>query len=65
MASVSGGIGILEGRRNLKDGMREVTMPTVEAGPDVFEFDPRAAPVMIIDLQRGVVDLGRLNTRRP
>jgi hypothetical protein len=40
---VQEGIGTLEGRRNLKDGMREVTMPTVEVGPYVFEFDPRTA----------------------
>ncbi len=40
---VQEGIGTLEGRRNLKDGMREVTMTTVEVGPYVFEFDPRTA----------------------
>jgi hypothetical protein len=40
MASGSGGIGILEGRRNLKDGMREVTMPTVE---DLAHINPFAS----------------------
>ena len=55
MASGSGGIGFLESHRNLKDGMREVTMPTVETEPYVVEFDPRTAVLVIIDMQRDFV----------
>jgi len=33
-------------------------MPPVEAGPYVFEFDPRTAVLVIIDMQRGFVDPG-------
>jgi hypothetical protein len=65
MASGSGGIGILEGHRNLKDGMKEGTRPTVRQDARVFEFDPLAAAVTIIDMQRDVVDLGRQNACRP
>jgi len=64
-ASGSGGISILDSRRNLKDGMKEGTRPTVRLDARVFEFDPLAAAVTIIDMQRDVVDLDRLNTRRP
>jgi nicotinamidase-related amidase len=33
-------------------------MPTVEAEPYVFEFDPRTAVLVIIDMQRDFVDPG-------
>jgi len=33
-------------------------MPTVEAEPYVFEFDPRTAVQVIIDMQRDFVDPG-------
>ena len=33
-------------------------MPTVEAGPSVFEFDPRTAVLVIIDMRRDFVDPG-------
>lgn len=43
-------------------------MPTVEAEPYVFEFDPRTAVLVIIDMQRDFVDPGwyvkRLRARR-
>lgn len=59
MASGSGGIGILEGRRNLKDGMNEGGYnANCRAGPYVFEFDPRTAVLVIIDMQRDFVDPG-------
>ena len=64
-ASGSGGIGILDGRRNLKDGMKEGTRPTVRQDARVFEFDSLAAAMTIIDMQRDVVDLGRRNTHLP
>ena len=58
---VQGGIDTLEGRRNLKDGMREGTTLIVEVGPYVFEFDPRAAVLVTIDMQR---DVGVRRSRR-
>jgi hypothetical protein len=58
-ASGSGGISILDGRRNLKDGMKEGTRPTVRQDARVLEFDSLAAAVTIINMQRDVVDLGR------
>ena len=36
-------------------------MPTVEVGPYVFEFDPRAAVLVTIDMQR---DVGVRRSRR-
>jgi hypothetical protein len=64
-ATGSGEIGILEDRRNLKDKMKKGTRPTVRQDARVFEFDPLAAAVTIIEMQRDVVDLGRLDTCRP
>jgi len=58
MASGSGGIGILEGRRNHQRWTEGGFNANCRAGPYVFEFDPRTAVLVIIDMQRDFVDPG-------